>query len=246
MIELSRVAKHFRGPWFGRGPGVRALDGVDLRVDAGTALGVVGLNGAGKSTLLRVLLGYAHPTSGSVRIGGVEPREYAQRHGIAYLPERVTIPRHWTVGGALHAFAMLGEVGRDAPARIRAALARLGLEQLAPRRVGTLSKGNLQRLGIAQAILADRRIMVLDEITDGLDPIWIVELRSIIAEWRAGGRDRVLILASHNLPEVARLTDRVIILHNGKIRGELAPTSDAESLEREFLTQLRQLESPRP
>ena len=117
-------------------------------------------------------------------------------------------------------------------------LARLGLTDLSHRRVGTLSKGNLQRLAIAHTLLAERRLLVLDEPTDGLDPVWIAELRRIVAEWRAAAPDRVLIVASHNLPEIERLADRVVVLHEGRVREEIAlgaGRAGAPSLEDRFL-----------
>lgn len=244
MIELEAVEKDYRGA-LGLGPRVRALDGVELRVEAGTALGIVGVNGAGKSTLLRVLLGYVRPTGGTARVGGLAPRSYVERHGVAYVPERVAIPPRWTVRGALHAFAMLGDVGEDAPERVDGALRRLGIAELAERRVGTLSKGNLQRLALAQLLLADRKLMVLDEPTDGLDPVWIAELRTLIAEWRAADPERVLVLASHNLPEVERLTDRVVVLHAGRVREQidLAGEDAGASLEQRFLRLVAQWEA---
>ena len=239
MIQLENVVKDYRGPGLGlRGKPVRALDGVTMRVAAGTALGIIGLNGAGKSTLLRLLLGYLRPTSGSARIGDLDPRAYAERNGVSYVPERVAIPPHRSVRRALEAYAMLGDAGEDAQERVDSALARLGLADLADRRVGALSKGNLQRLAIAQTLLAERRLMVLDEPTDGLDPVWIAELRRIVADWRAADRDRVLIVASHNLPEVERLADRVVVLHEGRVRQDmmLAPgDAGAPSLEDRFL-----------
>ena len=233
MIQLTDLIKDYRSPL--RRP-VRALDGVTLSVAPGTALGIIGVNGAGKSTLLRTLLGYARPTSGEARIAGLAPRAYAERHGIGYVPERVAIPRRWTVRGALRAYAMLGDLGDDARERVDAAIARLGLGELEDRPVGALSKGNLQRLAIAQTLLADRKLMVLDEPTDGLDPLWIAELRRIVAEWRAADPERVLIIASHNLAEVERTTDRALVLHAGRIREDLPlGTAGAPSLEERFL-----------
>ena len=239
MIHLEKIVKEYRGPLRGlRGKPVRALDGVTLRVKPGSAVGVIGLNGAGKSTLLRLLLGYVRPTSGEVRIGDLDPRRYAERHGVSYVPERVAIPPERTVRGAMMAYAMLGDAGDDAGDRVERALARLGLTDLADRRVGTLSKGNLQRAAIAQTLLAERRLMVLDEPTDGLDPVWMAELRKIVADWRAADPQRVLIVASHNLPEVERLTDRVVVLHEGHLREEipLTPGRPGPSLEDRFLS----------
>lgn len=236
MIRITELSKTYDAS-AGRGGGVvRALDAVSLQVAAGSALGVIGLNGAGKSTLLRVLLGYIRPSGGEARIRDLSPREYVERHGIAYVPERVAIPPQWTVRGALTAYAMLGNLGVDAAGRVEAAMRRLGLEELAGRKVGRLSKGNVQRLAIAQALLGERELMVLDEPTDGLDPVWIAELREIVAEWRAADPTRVLIMASHNLPEVERLTDRVVVLHAGRVLERLELGSGAPPhLESTFL-----------
>lgn len=245
MIELNEVTRVFPGRWYLGGSPVRALDGIDLAVREGTALGIVGLNGAGKSTLLRVLLGYTRPTTGVARIAGLLPRDYVERHGIGYVPERLTIPRQRTVREALRACAMLGGMGDDAWERVEAVIGRLGLDTLATRRIGALSKGNLQRVGIAQAILGDRSLLVLDEPTDGLDPVWVAELRGILAEWRAAAPDRILILASHNLAEVARLTNRVLLLHNGKIREDFVTSEAGPDLERHFLDRIRALEEGR-
>jgi ABC-type multidrug transport system ATPase subunit len=245
MIELTEVVKEYRTGWTGRDPLVRALDSVSLHVPEGTVLGIVGLNGAGKSTLLRLLLGYIRPTAGTVSIDGIGPRDFAEREGVAYVPEKVTIPRHWTVRGALRAYAMLGNLEADAWNRVDAAIHRLGLDPIADRRIDALSKGNLQRLALAQAILGERRLMVLDEPTDGLDPVWIAELRSIVEEWRAADPRRVVILASHNLPEVERLANRTLMLHNGRTEGDL-PLNGPGTLEERFLEKLRQLGEPRP
>jgi ABC-2 type transport system ATP-binding protein len=240
MIELKNVTKLYRAPL---GEPVRALDGVTLRVAPGSVLGVIGLNGAGKSTLLRLLLGYVRPTQGEATIAGLLPRVYAERHGVAYVPERVAIPGWWTVRGALRAYAMLSDLGDDAWDGVEAALGRLGLEPLAGRRVGRLSKGNVQRVAIAQALLGDRKLMVLDEATDGLDPVWIAELREIVAEWRAADPERTVVLASHNLPEVERVADAVLVLHAGKVRERIEDAGGEGGLEGRFLRLARRWEA---
>lgn len=218
MIGLENVVKEYGGPLARlRGERVRALDGVSLRAAPGEAWGIVGPNGAGKSTLLRLLLGYVAPSAGEVRVGGLPPRRYAERHGIAYVPERVTLPPAWTVGRALDAFAALAEA--DEPrARIARVVAAMELEGVVGRRVGALSKGTVQRLALAQAFLAERRVMVLDEAGDGLDPGWTERLRALISEWRAADPERVLVFASHDLEEVERVADRVAILGEGRVR----------------------------
>lgn len=236
MIRFEAVVKEYRGTGGAFARPVRALDGVSLRVAPGECVGLVGLNGAGKSTLLRVLLGYARPTSGEVEVDGLTPRAYVEKHGVAYVPERVAIPGWWTTRGALEAYAALGDVGADTDARVDAALDRLGLAPLSDRRVDALSKGNVQRLAIAQALLADRQLMVLDEPTDALDPVWIARLREILGEWRAADPTRAVVLASHNLAEVERLATRVLVVHRGTIREELPIEGEpAGALERRFL-----------
>ncbi len=218
MIRLVDVAKEFGGPlarW--RGERVRALDGVTLEVPPGAAVGLVGPNGAGKSTLIRLLLGYMAPTRGGVQVGGMLPRDYAERHGIAYVPDRVVLPPSWTVRGALQAFAALGEVDEPA-ARVDRAMRRLGLVDVAHRRVATLSKGNVQRLALAQALLGDRKVMVLDEGTDGLDPDWVARVRDLLAEWRRADPERVLVFASHDLEEVERVAEQAVVLAEGRVR----------------------------
>jgi ABC-2 type transport system ATP-binding protein len=218
MIELTGITKEYGGLLARlRGERVRALDGVTLAVPAGASLGLVGPNGAGKSTLIRLLLGYLGPTAGGVTVGGLLPRDYAERHGIAFVPDRVALPPAWTVRGALQAFAALGEVD-DVRARIDRVMRRLGLTELAGRRVAALSKGNLQRLALAQALLADRKVMVLDEGTDGLDPEWVARVREILAEWRRADPQRVLVFASHDLDEVERVAEQAVVLAEGRVR----------------------------
>lgn len=218
MIQLSDVTKEFASPWDRvRRRRVRALNGVSLDVPGGTALGIIGPNGAGKSTLIRLLLGYLHPTGGAVRIDGLPPRTYAQRLGIGYVPERIAVPPRWTVRQALRAYAALGEV-EPAEERVEDGLRRMGLAEVADRPAAALSKGTLQRLAIAQALLGDRALMILDEPTDGLDPQWTARLRDALAAWRQGGSDRVLLFASHDLEEVERMADRVLVLDEGRVR----------------------------
>jgi ABC-type multidrug transport system ATPase subunit len=218
MIHLDQVVKEYGG-WLARARSevVPALTGVSLNVPPGTVLGIVGPNGAGKSTLIRILLGYLRPTRGSVTVGGLAPRAYAQRHGVAYVPETPAIAPAWTVDHAMRFYASLAELEEPGP-KIDAALQRVGLADTRPRRVGALSKGMRQRLAIAQALLGDRVVMVLDEPTSGLDPEWVAELRGIVAEWRAARAGRVALIASHDLSELERTADRVAVLVSGALR----------------------------
>ena len=217
MIHLDNVAKEYGGWLTRRRNRVRALDGVSLHVAPGTVMGIVGPNGAGKSTLIKLLLGYLRPTGGSVRIGGMEPRAWAQARGVAYVPELPTIPGSWTVGFAMRFFASLAELEDPGP-KIEAALDRVGMKGVEERKIRALSKGMLQRVAIAQALMGEREVMVLDEPTSGLDPEWIAELRAIVAEWRAASPNRVALIASHDLHELERTADRVAVLTDGRVR----------------------------
>ena len=229
MIQLEGVGKTYRpGALAGRGaPVVHALADVSVRIPEGEAWAVVGPNGAGKTTLFALVLGFLHPTTGSITIAGEEPRAFVRRHGAGYLPERFRLPPEWSVRAALAALARLEGLRGDATARTEAALARFDLAPHAAKPVGTLSRGLLQRLGLAQALLADRRLVVLDEPTEGLDPLWRIRFRALVDELR--GQKRTLLIASHDLGEVERLTDRVLLLDEGKLKQimDIRPSGEA-------------------
>lgn len=222
MIELDQVTKRY-----GRGRSrTEALSELSLHVPAGSVWAVVGPNGAGKSTLLALSLGFIRPTRGEVVVGGVRPRDYLRDHGAGYLAERFRLPPEWPMLDALRMLARLG--GSDKAAADRA-IEQFGLEPHVGRRVGELSRGLLQRVGLAQALLVRRALVVLDEPTEGLDPIWRIRLRDVVAALRADGC--TVIIASHDLGEVERVADRAVLLERGSIReildtrAELAPSA---------------------
>jgi len=193
-----------------------ALDGLSLEASPGEVLGIAGPNGAGKSTLLNLVLGFLRPTEGRVLVEDGAPRRWVERHGAAYVPEIVTMPGWWRVRGALRRFAVLSGLARsERPARIEQAVAALGLEDQIGKSVNQLSKGNRQRLGIAQALLSDSPLVVLDEPTHGLDPVWTRRFRDVVEGLRSP--ERVILIASHNLDELERLADRVAILDRGRV-----------------------------
>ena len=224
MIEFRGVGKTYR-PVFGRV--VRAVDDFTLDVRAGEVLGLAGPNGAGKSTLIALMLGFLRPTDGTVRVDGLEPRAYVERHGVGYLSELVDVDPRWTVRQALLRFGTLAGVPEKRLAvRVQEVMTRLGLDEYSDRPFRKLSKGNKQRLGLAQALLREERVLILDEPTHGLDPLWMIRFRGILAELRRPGR--AILVASHNLEELERLCDRVAILDRGRVTrvvevGEVLP-----------------------
>ena len=231
-LELAGVTKRY---------GKRsALDEVSLQVPEGGSLGLLGPNGAGKTTTLRLLLGFARPTSGAVRLRGHDPMNPDARRGLGYLPERLAVPGRVTVRGFLRLHAGLAGLGGDADRAADETMERVGVADRAGDRLASLSKGLRQRVGFAQALLGPPDILLLDEPTSGLDPIGIRDAR----EWIQHVRDRgcTVLVSSHGLSEVERVCDQIAILHEGRIAAEGALDEivhEGESLEDAFVRVVR-------
>ena len=224
MIAFDHVGKRYRS-LFGRE--VRALDDFSVELRAGEVFGLAGPNGAGKSTLISLLLGFLGPSEGTIRIAGLDPRRYVEAHGISYLSELVNIPPAWRAEETLKRFALLAGVkARLRDTRVNEVIERMGLEEHRAKRVKQLSKGNLQRLGLAQALLTEERVVVLDEPTHGLDPVWTQRFRDVVGSLRR--EDRTILIASHNLDELARLADRVAIIDHGRLQRVVDVRGSAE------------------
>ncbi len=194
-----------------------ALRGISFRVDAGQIVGLLGPNGAGKSTLLKILTGFLAPTGGSARVAGhdvlTEATELQEK--IGYLPENAPLYDEMTVSDALTFVGRVRRLGAAERARaIERSAEECGVADRLRQRIGTLSRGYRQRVGLAAALMHQPRLLLLDEPTTGLDPNQIVEIRSLI---RRLGATRTVILSSHILPEVQLSCDRVVILHQGRI-----------------------------
>jgi ABC-2 type transport system ATP-binding protein len=219
LIQFSGVG-HTYVSLLGRS--VRAVDDFSLEIGDSEVFGLAGPNGAGKSTLISLLLGYLEPTNGAVRIAGLRPRAFVERHGIGYLSELIAIPPKWSVEQALARFGILAGVPPEQlRERTERAIEAMGLDEQRGKRVKQLSKGNLQRLGLAQALLRDERVLILDEPTHGLDPVWTQRFRDVVESLRRPGR--VIFIASHNLDELQRLADRVAIIDHGKLQRVVEP-----------------------
>jgi ABC-type multidrug transport system ATPase subunit len=152
-----------------------------------------------------------------VTIDGREPRQFIEQHGIGYLSELVAIPPAWRTENALKRYALLAGVpGDQVPARVAAVIEQLGLGEHKRKLIKQLSKGNLQRVGLAQALLCDEQVLILDEPTHGLDPMWTQRFRELVASLRRP--DRAIFIASHNLDELQRISDRVAIIDRGRLQ----------------------------
>jgi gliding motility-associated transport system ATP-binding protein len=215
MIEVRELTKTFGS--------VEAVRGISFRIERGEIVGFLGPNGAGKTTTLRVLAGIFPPTSGQIRIDGRDPgREpLACRRAVGYFPEYAPFYPDLAVERYLRFVACLKRVPRaDRGRAVARVLASCGLEGVARRRVGTLSKGFRQRVGLAQCLCGDPPILILDEPTIGLDPGQVVEIRDLIRTLRG---NRTVFFSSHILSEVEALCERVIVIARGRLVGEGTP-----------------------
>jgi ABC-2 type transport system ATP-binding protein len=220
---------------------VHAVKDLSLSVDEGTVFGFLGPNGAGKTTTMHVLLGFVEPASGEARIFGVDVRQAIARQRIGYLPEHPDLYPFLT-GRELLRFAgqLFGLRGKSLEARISDLLRQVDVGPAADRRIGTYSRGMLQRIGLAQALINDPDLVILDEPTNGLDPLGRMEVRRWIAQLREQGK--TVFFSSHELSEVEMVCDHVAILVRGTVAvqgpaGEL--TKEKGSLEKFFLDVVR-------
>jgi ABC-2 type transport system ATP-binding protein len=217
MLELVELRKRFGGA---RG-GVHALRGVSLSVAAGEVVGLVGPNGAGKTTLLRIAVGFLDADSGTAAIGGrdLTKERTAAQALLGYLPEVVPGPPELTVERYLSLRAGIKGV-RDRAGAVERALQSADLAQVRRRLIGTLSKGYRQRVGLAEALLADPPLLVLDEPGSGLDPLAVRGLRELV---RSAAQRRAVLLSSHALGELEALADRVAVMYGGRLIAEGTP-----------------------
>jgi len=193
-----------------------AVNDLSFDVAPGETFALIGPNGAGKTTTLKVLLGLARPTAGRITLGpeGRSPEDPRARHAMGYVPQRVEFPSGRTVAQVLEFFADLRGLPRRAVAR---SLDRVGLASLSARPASQLSGGYTQRLSLAQALLGDPALLILDEPTASLDPEATWEFRSLLEQLRREGK--TILLSSHLLSEVERVSDRVLILVDGRRAG---------------------------
>ena len=241
MIEVDRLSKYF-GP-------IAAVRDVSFTVAKGEIIGFLGPNGAGKTTTMRVLTGYSPASSGAVRVAGFDvakqPLEVKRRVG--YLPESVPLYTEMVVRSFLR---YVGEVKGVPRKQLRAeadrVMERCGLTHMATRLIGHLSKGYRQRVGLAQALVGNPPVLILDEPTVGLDPRQIIEIREMI---QALAPEHTVLLSTHILPEVQMVCERAVIINHGRIVGEtrmadLAAGDRKRTLEEVFIEAIAAEEAP--
>lgn len=213
-IEIHGLVKDFAVGL--RGLRLRAVDHVTLAVRPGEVFGLLGPNGSGKSTTIKLLLGLLEPTAGGCAIFGVPSGRVEARRDVGYLPEAPNFYRFLT-GRELVAFygRMCGLASAALRERVDEVVALVGLAGAADRRVGTYSKGMLQRIGLAQALVHDPRLLILDEPTAGVDPVGSAEMANLILGLKARGK--TVLITSHLLGQIEELCDRVAILDRGRL-----------------------------
>ncbi len=214
-VSVSSLEKTYRSGIIRRQT-VRALDGVSMTVPSGAVFGLLGPNGAGKTTMIKILLGVAHASAGEARLFGHEPSDPAARDRIGYLPEKHEFPDFLTSAQMLDIYGQMSGVSdTERTRRIPELLDRVGLSHASEQKLNGYSKGMLQRAGLAQALLNEPDLLILDEPTDGVDPVGRREIRDILVELKDEGK--TVFINSHLLSEVEKVCTEIAILNNGKL-----------------------------
>ena len=215
MVEIEALTKHF-GP-------IRAVDGISFSVERGEVLGFLGPNGAGKSTTMKMVTGFLSPDSGSVRIGGedISDKPTVVKSRMGYLPEGAPLYGDMTPLAFLNFIADIrGLKGAEKRRSVEEVIQRVHIDSVLAQPTETLSKGYKRRVGLAQAILHDPEVLILDEPTDGLDPNQKHEVRKLIQEMAA---EKVIILSTHILEEVDAVCSRAVIIAKGQLLADGTP-----------------------
>ena len=222
VIEVTNLVRRY-------GPHI-AVDHASFKIDKGEIVGFLGPNGAGKSTTMNILTGYLSATEGTVKIDGQDILEYPTeiKRKIGYLPESPPLYMDMTVREYL---SFTGEIkgipSKEKKEKMNQIMETVGVTEVSKRLIKNLSKGYKQRVGLAQAMIGDPQVLIMDEPTAGLDPIQILEIRDLIKEL---GKDHTIILSSHILPEVSAVCRRILIINQGKMIADDAPENLAKRL----------------
>lgn len=211
-IQLKNISKRYGDQW--------AVNDISFEVKSGEVVGFIGPNGAGKSTTMKMITGFLPPTSGEIFVNDLNIREKTMeiKKIIGYLPENNPLYYEMYVKEYLHyAAGLYGINGKTASSRVNDIIELVGLLPEKHKKIGKLSKGYKQRVGISQAMIHDPQVLILDEPTSGLDPNQIIEIRNLISNV---GKEKTVMLSTHIMQEVEAICDRVIILDEGRIRAD--------------------------
>ena len=229
MIELNAATKRYGS--------LAAVDNVSFSVQAGEYFALLGPNGAGKTTIVKMLLDFTRPTSGSLTVNGLPTTQAASRASVGYLAENTRIPPYLTGWQYLQRCAELLDISRPAALdQCRHIVEQIGLQGREDTKVGTYSKGMIQRMGLGAALIGNPKLLILDEPTSGLDPIGIREIRQLLESLKEQGM--TILLNSHLLSEVEKICDHAAIIHRGKLLVKdtiSALVKDGDSLEDVFV-----------
>ncbi len=219
-IVVSNITKHYGSQ--------KALDDVSFAIPAGEIVGFIGPNGAGKSTMMKIITGFFRADAGSVTVCGLPagPEATEMKKLIGYLPENNPLYLDMYVREYLGYVADIYRLGGRARSAVDSVIERTGLTPEQGKKIGALSRGYRQRVGLAQALIHDPQVLILDEATTGLDPNQIVEIRSLISE---AGRKKTVMLSTHIMQEVEAICNRVIIIDHGRIVAD-GPIEEISSL----------------
>ena len=236
MIQVEHLTKYYGT--------TRGIEDLNFQVSKGEVLGFLGPNGAGKTTTMKILTCYQPPTSGTAKIFGHDILEdpLEVRKKIGYLPEKNPLYTDMTVREYLNFVGELKsiDVGK-LKQRVNYSIERCGLENVQRRTIGKLSKGYQQRVGIAQAIIGDPELLILDEPTIGLDPRQIIDIRELIKDL---GKERTVILSSHILPEVSQVCNRIVVINQGRLVAVDTPDNLRSRLKKTSVITIKIHESP--
>jgi len=216
IVQCRQVQKTYRSLWTRRRGAVCALQGVSLEVTEGTIIGLIGPNGAGKTTFLSLIAGLIFPTAGDIRVGGHRPRSRQARRLLGYVPEFPVFLARYSARAVLRYHAALHGLSRpDVDTEAERLLEQVKLTEYAGRAVGGFSQGMRQRLALAVALVGKPTLLLLDEPSNGLDPIGVIELRRVLTELQQAGA--TVIVSSHRLGELEKLTKDFVFLDKGRI-----------------------------
>ena len=231
VIRISNLTVVYGGK---RRGSVEAVSGLDLEVQQGEVVGFVGPNGAGKTSTIKVLMGFLFPTQGTAEVLGAAAGSIEARRRIGFLPEVAVYYPFLTAWETLVCYATLQEIPKaEQKALVSELIAKVGLSGREREPLRNFSKGMLQRVGLAQAIMGDPDLLILDEVNSGLDPVARRDVREILLEFKARGK--TVFFSSHELSEVTLLCDRVILLDQGKVLEE-RPLEEMLNTMRRYVT----------